>query len=134
MHGTSELLNFTQDAPLAVPEQIGQAASASSSSALAMPSVGPSHPVLPSETLAVAFKRTQKKAKERLSVFVAELLNDPRMQEATPRVIVNAALDQMDTAGERCWGTDGAYTRRRTLVDSFLKLDYEALAASLRSA
>ena len=58
--------------------------------------------------------------------FVAQVREDDAFRVATPREQVNEALRLVDLNGRRFWGTFGMYTRRRTVLDSYLMYKYPA--------
>ena len=60
------------------------------------------------------------------------VLQDVAWASREPRLVVDEALRLMKEAGEVRWGVNlEAYTRRRTLLDSFLRYDYEGVVQSM---
>ena len=60
----------------------------------------------------------------RLAGYVRAVQREPAFAEATPFNQVDEALRRVKSAGLCFWGKTGLYTRRRTVLDSFLQLDY----------
>ena len=64
-------------------------------------------------------------------LLLAEYVRGVRAEEAfrhsTARVIVDEALARVRRAGLEFWGAAGCFTRRRTVLDSFLAYEYASL-------
>jgi hypothetical protein len=58
------------------------------------------------------------------------LLSEEAFRSAAPRKQVNEALNRLDREGGRFWGSNQAFSRKRSAVDSILKFDYKEVAAA----
>ena len=56
---------------------------------------------------------------------------DEKYKKAPPREQVNHALAIVDGRGERFWGVDLLWTRKRTVADAVLQYYYDTVRASL---
>jgi hypothetical protein len=74
-------------------------------------------------------RAAQWQARHLVRRYVTALLRHSRWQHSSGRVLVNHAMDLISKHGKRCWGADTAYSRRRSLADSFLQYDFDRCKA-----
>ena len=81
-----------------------------------------------------AIQRERMDTKQQVRDVVVSLLMLSEWRHREPRIVVQAALQEMKKAGNVLWGAHTVYTRYRTLVDSFLKFDFEVCKAVVASS
>ena len=118
--------------PLAPVSEPSLAPASSSSDPPAQPPLAPvSEPSLApaSSSSDPAFRAptSRAEAKVLMAAVVRQIQAEPALAGATPREQVNEALQRLDAQGLRFWGTGRIYSRRRTVVDSFVGIDYRLL-------
>ena len=89
---------------------------------------------MPTETENLSRRRResaqQAEAKREVREAVVKLLTETvgdchsDLHSKSPRVVVTEALDRLKHEGLKCLGDLTAYSRKRTLVDSFFTFDY----------
>lgn len=67
----------------------------------------------------------------KLLKHLGEVMTSVQFSSADPEKQVHEALNRMDRAGERCWGSHQTWTRRRTVLDMVLLTYYELFKEEL---